>query len=128
MERDSNIILLPTPSPLPSPLKVHWPQRYVKVKKAKNSDNVEILLKTSSEVHCSPKHSKAKKVLTNTTCISLSQLPNQNDYACFTVSGTVVRIEDPVQVSPTLTKQNVTIADDSAAAKLIPSGKSQSVP
>ena len=44
-------------------------------------------------------------------------MKDQKEYASVTVKAKV-RIEDPVKVSPTLRRQNVTIADSSAAAKL----------
>ena len=50
--------------------------------------------------------------------ILLSQLDEQKDYERVTVTGKVFRVQDPVKVSPVLRKQNITIADSSAAAKL----------
>ena len=60
--------------------------------------------------------SNVQKVLSNV--ILLSQLDEQKDYECVTVRGKVIRVQDPVKVSPVLRKQNITIADSSAAARL----------
>ena len=93
----------------------------VRVKKAKHSEELEVVLKSSSEVRVQSSPNKAEllkvqKVLSNT--ITLSQLETQKEYDRVTVTGKVIRIEDPIKVSPNLRKQNVTIADSTAAAKI----------
>ena len=90
----------------------------IKVEKAKHSGKVEIWLKSSSEVQSSPKKcslSKVRDVLPN---ISLDQLDKQNECVCVTVITKVIRLEDLMTVMLSLRKQNVTITNSSAAAKL----------
>ena len=91
----------------------------VKVKRAKNSDDLEVLLKHSSQVQMSPKkisQNKVAKLMSNN--IKLVDLEKRNDYDRVTVTAKVIRIEDPVKVSPVLRKQNITIADTTTAVKL----------
>lgn len=50
--------------------------------------------------------------------IMLENLHNKNDYERVTVNAKGIRVEEPVKVSLTLQKQDVTIADATSAAKL----------
>ena len=91
----------------------------VKIKCAKHSDDLELLLKTSSQVQRSPKKiAPAKVAKLVSSNISLIDLQHKKDYDRVNVRAKVLRIEDPVKVSPVLQKQDVTIADSSAAAKI----------
>ena len=74
----------------------------VKIKKARNSDDL---------VLDSPKKISASKVT-----ILLKDLDAKKNYDRISVKAKVIRIDPPAKVSPTLKKQEVTIAD---AARLV---------
>ena len=91
----------------------------VKVKKAKNSEDLEVVLKSNSKLESSPvkfPNEKVYKLIANQ--IMLSDLNSRNDYDRVTIKAKVIKIDDPVKVSPTLHRQNITVADASAPAKL----------
>ena len=91
----------------------------VKIKKARNSEDLEIVLKSTSDVINSPKKfSSAKISKASSNRIVLKDLSSKNNYDRISFKAKVTRIDPPTKVSPTLQKQEVTIADSSAAAKL----------
>ena len=91
----------------------------IKVKKSKTSDDLEVVLKSTSQVQASPKKfSKAKVALLVDTHTILSDLDKRANYDQVTVKAKVIRVELPVQVFSNLRKQDVIIADSSATTRL----------
>ena len=89
------------------------------VKRAKYSDDMEIVLRSTSKVQSSPKKfSKEKIAVLMNEKITLDSLGTKNEYDKVTVSAKVIRIDEPTQVSGNLTKQDLIIADATAAAKI----------
>ena len=89
------------------------------VKRAKKSDDLEVVLRVGTEVHSSPKkfpRSKVCKILSDT--IVLEELESKHDYETVNFTAKVVRVGEPVQVTPKLRKQDVTVADKSGVCKL----------
>ena len=89
------------------------------IKRARCTDDMEIILKSTSQVQMSPQKFPKHKVATFVNeNISLDCLERKGEYDNVTVSAKVLYVEEPVQVSSISTIQEVTIADASAAAKL----------
>ena len=89
------------------------------VKKSKRCDDLEIVLQPQTDVHASPtKVAKDKVASLLDHVITLSQLQDKALYDTVTIRAKVLQVHPPVHVSPTLDKQDITISDSTAAAKL----------
>ena len=89
------------------------------VKKSKRCDDLEIVLQPQTYVHASPtKVAKDKVASLLDNVITLSQLQNKALYDTVTIRAKVLQVHPSVHVSPTLDKQDITISDSTAAAKL----------
>ena len=89
------------------------------VKHAKYSDDLEIILRSTSKVQSSPKKFSKNKIATLLNeKTSLDFLDMKNEHDKVTVSAKVPHVDQPIQVSANLTKQDVIIADATASAKI----------
>ena len=89
------------------------------VKKARQSDELEIVLKSSSRVEASPKKFATDcvaKILSSK--ITLDDLDQRRAFERISVDAKVVRVGDPAAVSGGVVKQDVVIADSTSAAKI----------
>ena len=89
------------------------------LKHGRQSDELEVILRSSSRVTPSPKKFRVADLsaLSNPE-IQLKALPDKNAYDKVSITAKILHLEDPVKVSGGLSKQDVTIADATAAARL----------
>ena len=89
------------------------------VKQARQSEELEGMLKSSTTVEGSPKKFSVGDIsqISNTD-IALDQLESKNTFEKVTVTIKAIHLEEPVKVAGGLQKQDVTIADSHGAAKL----------
>lgn len=89
------------------------------IKKSRTSEDLEIVLQHNSRVEKSPRKIVAdiEKLNTNPT-IRLSELKLRKPYDRVSVMAKVVKVKQPVHVSGGLTKQDITIADETGRAIL----------
>lgn len=89
------------------------------VKRSKQFDDLEILLKGGNQVGSSPKKFSGTKIASLLdNAITLDSLYMKTDYKRVTVRAKVMKIDDPVRVSPKFQKYKATIADSTVVAKL----------
>ena len=89
------------------------------VKKSRQSDELEVLLRSASRVQSSPKKFNIGDITKLTTSeITLSDLSTKNTFDKVSVPAKVLRVDDPVKVSDNLTKQDIVVVDSTSAAKL----------
>ncbi len=89
------------------------------VKQACRFEELDIVLKSSSRVEGSPNRFSVgdiSKIVSPE--ITLDRLAAKNIYDRVSFDAKVIHIEDPVKVSGGITKQDVTIADSTFAAKI----------
>ena len=89
------------------------------VKKSRQSDELEVLLRSASRLQSSPKKFNIGDITKLTTSeITLRDLSTRNTFNKVSVPAKVIRVDDPVKVSGNLTKQDIVVADSTSAAKL----------
>ena len=90
-----------------------------KIKKAKYSEDLEILLNPSTEISNSPKKFDAEKeARVASKEISVSDVELKRDYDKVTIRAKVVKVQPPVQLAAGLKKQEVTAADSTGVIKI----------
>ena len=90
-----------------------------KVKRARNSEEFEVLLKSNSRVEASSRKFSVDDIANIAAPhITLDQLDGKNVFDSVSVAAKVIRVDDPVKVAGEKTKQDVIIADSTAAAKI----------
>ena len=88
------------------------------VKKSRFSEELKAVLKTSSQINSSPEKFKLGDVGEEDSNIKLKSLAKKNNFEKVTLNVKVLRVEDVAKVSGNLKKQDITIADDTAAERL----------
>ena len=90
------------------------------VKHGRNSDELEIILKSSSRIQPSPKKIVVNEMLkrAENPQITLDALPMKSVYDKVTLNAKVINVEAPAKVSGGLTKQDVVIADSTSPARI----------
>ncbi len=89
-----------------------------KVKRGR-SEELEVVLKSSSSVASSTKKFSIGDISAiGSSEIQLKALNDRNVYDKVCVSGKVIRVQEPVKVSGGFRKQDVTLADSTAAARI----------
>lgn len=91
------------------------------VKPARQSEELQIVMRSSTRVQASPKKFDidCKDVSRNIADqISLSGLDDKNTFDRVSLAAKVLNVEEPSKVSGDLTKQDITIADRTAAARM----------
>ena len=89
------------------------------VKKARQSEELEVILKSASRVESSPKKFEGVDIsAVGKSEITLDELYNKNTFDRISVDAKAVRVGEPVMVSGGIKKQDVTIADSKSAAKV----------
>ena len=90
-----------------------------KIKKARQSDDMEVLLKSSTTVRKSPiKLAISSKSLITPPDMCLKDLSDKPVYSKVSFQAKVINVDDPVKLSGGLSKQEVTVADSTAAARI----------
>lgn len=90
-----------------------------KIKKARHSNDLEVLLKSNTALHKSPmKYTVSSKTLAKETSpdICLKDLSDKPIYSNVSFEAKVINLGDPVKLSGGLSKQEVIVADSTAAA------------
>ncbi len=89
------------------------------LKRAWASDDLEILLRSSSTFQHSPKKFKAANIaeLGSSNC-TVDKIANRTVYDKVSIRAKVVRVDQPVKVSGNLTKQDLALADATGSIKL----------
>ena len=90
---------------------------HCKVKRARDSDDFEVLLKPSTKVSKSPRKFNVSSKEEYATKM-LKDLEDQPTYSKVLVKAKVMNIDVPTKLSGGFTKQEITIADSTAAARL----------
>ena len=93
---------------------------HCKIKRARQSDDLEVLLKPTTKVTKSPKKLDVKQFPTeeHQPTILLKNLQDLPTYTKVWVKAKVMNVDPPVKLSGGLTKQEITIADSTAPARL----------
>ena len=90
-----------------------------RIKKARFSDDLEIIVKPATTVHMSPKKLDISKVIRSPISHrSVGSIDSCNNYDKVSISAKVLSIQTPIKVAGGLTKQEVTVADDTGAIKV----------
>ena len=90
-----------------------------KVKQARYSDQLEIMINPSTKITTSPKKFDLKKVNKMITGeVSVADIDSKSAYEKVTVRVKVLRVQPPTDVSSVLRKQQVTVADATGAIKV----------
>ncbi len=89
-----------------------------KVRHGRQSDELEIPLRSSSRVEASPKFCTNRLEDMASTDITLENFEVRSGYDRVNVKAKVIRADEPVKVSGGLNKQDVATGDCSAAARL----------
>lgn len=88
-----------------------------RIKKARYSDELEIILSPTTQISKSPK--KFQQVIkTKSGIITISNIQNMCDYDKVSVKAKVLSVHPPVEVGAGLTKQDVAVSDASGAIKI----------
>lgn len=87
------------------------------IKKSRYGDSMEVLLKQSTAVECSPR--KLASVCNNyADIITLDEFFSMPDYKGITIIIKVVKISPKIEVKPGLEKQDIVVADATGSARL----------
>ena len=90
-----------------------------RIKKARFSDDMEVIIKPSTKMSASPKKLDMSKVNESTTNHrNVADIDSCNNYDKVSISGKVIRVQSPVKLARGLTKQDVTLADKTGAIKV----------
>lgn len=82
--------------------------------KSKYTDNMEVIVNKSTRFYKSQK----KFNVTVEDVMSLDELSDQPNYQCVNVKVKVIEMKKPLEIQPSLKKQDVVIADHTGAARL----------
>ena len=89
------------------------------LKRDRQSEELEVLLKSSSRMAPSPQKFKISDIAAIATSeLKLEALGSRNTYDKVCLSAKVLRVQDPEKVSGGIMKQDITIADVTSAARL----------
>ena len=89
------------------------------VKKARESEELELILKSSSRVGSSPKKFEVGEItIVGSSELSLDELDGKMSFAKVSLNAKAIGVSDPVTVSGGLRKQDVTISDSKSSARM----------
>ena len=93
---------------------------HCEIKKAKYSDDMEVIINNSTKFSMSPKKFNVShsEVSTSDTSVPLGSIPQLHNFQTIIVIAKILSIGDPVEVKTGLTKQDLIISDSSGTAKL----------
>ena len=90
-----------------------------KIKRGKYSEQLEVMINPSTKFSTSPKKFDLRKI-SKMICgdVSVSDVDSKTAYDKVTIQAKVLQVQLPVDVSPQLKKQEITVADSTAAIKV----------
>ena len=90
----------------------------VRIKRARDSNDLEVLLNSSSKLTKSPKKFQIPSTPPNEDQDNATSLKDLPDMPIYTKIRKVIDIEKPEKLSNGLTKQEIVVADPTAAARV----------
>ena len=89
------------------------------LKPARQSDKLEVIMKTHSVVNTSPKQFEVKDISTiGSSEITLDNLAHMSNFDKVSFSAKVIHVNNPIHVSGGKIKQDVTVADPHGSVRL----------
>ena len=89
------------------------------IKRARKSDDLEVILKSNSRVIKSPNKFDICLQKSSKGDTALKDLPQKSVYCNVSVKAKVIQVNDSVKLANGLSKQDVTIANSTAVAQLV---------
>ena len=84
-----------------------------KIKRGRYSEQLEVMINPSTKLSVSPKKFDLRKISKMISGdVSISDVESKNAYEKVTIRAKVLRVQLPVDVSPGLKKQEITVAQD----------------
>lgn len=85
------------------------------IKRSRSSNDMEVLVKTSTSIHKSP--TKFPNVNQDSNTIQLHQLQTADNFQRITTTVKAIHLDDPIAVAGNKYKQDVTVADSTGTAR-----------